>query len=157
MLLLTISHNITLSLGVKRLSCNSHFHLLTCTCVEARSRAKLWSLFCCCSNRPYEKQTDIQSMPLLPLLCIQGKTKHCRKYNHSPEQNLSFFELKIRQQNKEWLVLFFIIIIIIIININYYFYKKQYYCPCMLFTVSCWNYYLHCLTVMRQLTTNEIT
>ena len=75
-------------------------------------------------------------MPLLQLLCIQGKTKQCRKYHHSPEQNLGFFELKIRQQIKEWLVLFFIIIIIII-NINYYFYKKQYYCPCMLFTVSC--------------------
>ena len=53
-------------------------------------------------------------MPLLQLLCIQGKTKHCRKYHHSPEQNLSFFELKIRQQIKEWLVLFFIVIIIII-------------------------------------------
>ena len=44
-------------------------------------------------------------MPLLQLLCIQGKTKHRRKYHHSPEQNLSFFELKIRQQIKEWLVL----------------------------------------------------
>ena len=57
-------------------------------------------------------------MPLLQLLCIQGKTKHRRKYHHSPEQNLSFFELKIRQQIKEWLVLFFIVIIIIITKNN---------------------------------------
>ena len=55
-------------------------------------------------------------MPLLQLLCIQGKTKHRRKYHHSPEQNLSFFELKIRQQIKEWLVLFF-----------YYYYYYHYY------------------------------
>ena len=55
-------------------------------------------------------------MPLLTLLCTQGKTKHCRKYHHSPEQNLSFFELKIRQQIKEWLVLFF-----------YYYYYYHYY------------------------------
>ena len=54
-------------------------------------------------------------MPLLQLLCIQGKTKHCRKYHHSPEQNLSFFELKIRQQNKEMLVLFFLLLLLLLL------------------------------------------
>ena len=70
-------------------------------------------------------------MPLLTLLCTQGKTKHCRKYHHSPEQNLSFFELKIRQQIKEWLVLFF--------YHHYYYYKLllSLLCPRMLFAVGC--------------------
>ena len=71
-------------------------------------------------------------MPLLQLLCIQGKTKHRRKYHHSPEQNLSFFELKIRQQIKEWLVLFFY-------HHYYYYYKLllSLLCPRMLFAVGC--------------------